>query len=70
VSDVIDAANERVELDLRLALAAHHSRQPPPGPPCTECQDCEAPIEPARLKVLPYASRCASCARDYERGLR
>ena len=27
------------------------------------CQDCGAPIGLARLKVLPFASRCAGCYR-------
>jgi phage/conjugal plasmid C-4 type zinc finger TraR family protein len=67
VSDVVDDANARVELDTRLALEAHQRRQPAAGPMCTECEDCSGEIEPARLKVLPYASRCASCAHDYER---
>jgi len=70
VSDVIDAANERAELDLRLALEAHQRRQPVAGAPCTECEDCGASIEPERLKVLPYTNRCASCAHDYERRAR
>jgi phage/conjugal plasmid C-4 type zinc finger TraR family protein len=70
VSDVIDAANERVELDLRLALEAHQRRQPVAGAPCTTCEDCEGAIEPKRLELLPYTSRCASCAHDFERGLR
>jgi len=70
LSDVVDAANERAELDLQLALQAHHRRQPIADRTCSECRDCGGDIEPARLKVLPFACRCASCAHDHERGAR
>ena len=25
------------------------------------CQDCEEPIAPARLRVVPFATRCVTC---------
>ena len=28
------------------------------------CQDCGRPIEPGRLRAVPYALRCQSCAAD------
>jgi DnaK suppressor protein len=31
------------------------------------CAECGAPIEPKRLKALPSAVRCASCAAAQER---
>ena len=31
------------------------------------CQDCEEPIAPARLEVLPFATRCVSCQANMER---
>ena len=30
------------------------------------CQDCEEPIAPARLKVLPFATRCVTCQAAQE----
>lgn len=27
------------------------------------CESCAAPISPARLEAVPYASRCAACAK-------
>ena len=27
------------------------------------CESCAAPISPARLEAVPYASRCARCAK-------
>lgn len=27
------------------------------------CESCAGPINPARLEAVPYASRCASCAK-------
>lgn len=31
-----------------------------------KCQDCEKPIAPARLKVLPFTTRCVTCQADME----
>jgi DnaK suppressor protein len=31
-----------------------------------KCQDCEEPIAPARLKVMPFTTRCVSCQADME----
>jgi DnaK suppressor protein len=30
------------------------------------CEDCEAPISPARLRALPFARRCVGCQEQYE----
>jgi len=30
------------------------------------CEDCEAPISPARLRALPFARRCVACQEQYE----
>ncbi len=29
------------------------------------CVDCEEPIAPARLKAIPFASRCIACANAH-----
>jgi RNA polymerase-binding transcription factor len=31
-----------------------------------KCQDCEEPIAPARLKVMPFTTRCVTCQADVE----
>jgi RNA polymerase-binding protein DksA len=31
------------------------------------CQDCGERIDPARLEILPEATRCLRCQREYER---
>lgn len=33
------------------------------------CEDCDEPIAPARLRLLPEASRCVRCQAAYERNL-
>lgn len=30
------------------------------------CRECGEPIAPARLKVLPFATRCVSCQAEHE----
>ena len=30
------------------------------------CQDCGEPIAPARLRVLPFTTRCVSCQAEME----
>ncbi|MDF2459709.1 MAG: hypothetical protein K0S79_2125 [Nitrospira sp.] len=30
------------------------------------CEDCEAPISPARLRALPFARRCVGCQEQFE----
>ncbi len=30
------------------------------------CEDCEEPIDPRRLAVIPYANRCAACQAKSE----
>jgi DnaK suppressor protein len=30
------------------------------------CQDCEEPIAPKRLQLMPYATRCAACQAKVE----
>lgn len=46
MTDIIDAANDRAERDLELALAAarHPVRAEPM--PCGQCYNCEASVSP------------------------
>jgi DnaK suppressor protein len=34
-----------------------------------QCESCEGDISTARLKALPWASRCLSCEQEQERSL-
>ena len=73
MSDVIDQAQDREQLDRELALRAHAQRvaasfQPRHDGISSLCIDCDQAIEEERLKVLAgKTSRCAHCARVRER---
>lgn len=73
MADAIDQAQAREQMDRELMLAEHHRRaaahESAAGTPSLDglCIDCDEPIELARLAVLRVTSRCASCARDFER---
>jgi DnaK suppressor protein len=34
------------------------------------CEECEEPISKARLKAMPFATRCVNCQAKAEQGLR
>lgn len=63
--DEIDRSTELAERERAAIVAA---RVHPGGGIASSgiCEDCELPIEPRRLHVLPYTTRCASCARERE----
>ena len=75
MADAIDLANDQAERDREWALAAHQARVAASFAPRDAgvdalCIECEAPIEPERLRVLRQTSRCAACAHDFERRMR
>ena len=76
MSDIIDMAQDIEERERFMALSRMRERIDAsftPRPPGLErlCMDCDDPIEPERFAALAgKTSRCASCARDYERRLR
>ena len=76
MSDAIDRAQDREQLDRELALRAQAQRVAESHAPRAagldaSCIDCGEPIEPERLAVLAgKTSRCASCAHDYEQRTR
>jgi len=37
------------------------------GAPVLDCEDCEHPIPPARLRAMPGATRCVDCQGKYEK---
>lgn len=69
MADDIDRAQEREQLDRDLALRAQQERvaasfQPRDPRVASLCIDCDAPIEPERLRALAMkTSRCAACAQ-------
>ena len=73
MSDVIDQAQDREQVDRDFALRAHQLRVEAsylPRKPGIDalCIDCDQPIEPERLKVLAgKTSRCAHCAHVREK---
>lgn len=76
MSDTIDDAQAREQLDRELAIQAQaqriaESHAPRRADVDALCIDCGDPIEPARLAVLAgKTSRCAQCARDHEHRMR
>jgi RNA polymerase-binding transcription factor DksA len=72
MTDTIDQAQDREQLDRDLALQAHADRVAASFVPRADgidglCIDCDRPIEPERLRVLARkTSRCAHCAQALE----
>lgn len=64
--DEADIANDAIMADLERRLAAH--RAAVNRPPVMDCEDCEEPIEPARVALR--LRLCLECARIRERRAR
>jgi RNA polymerase-binding transcription factor DksA len=68
-SDLVEAeVDEAVEQTVRQRLAdidagLHRLQTDTYG----RCEECGGPIDPARLRALPWARRCLSCQRRAER---
>lgn len=61
MSDIIDAANDRAERDLELAISLARSSMRAEPTPCGACYNCEA-------SVPPGACFCdVDCRDDYSR---
>lgn len=63
VTSDAERAMARFEEEQRLKRIAesHRVRDPSAARNCTE-PNCDLPIEPGRLKALPFTGRCARCA--------
>lgn len=76
MSDSIDDAQAREQLDRELAIQAQTRRIAESHAPRRDgidgvCIDCGEPIEPERLAVLAgKTSRCAQCAHDDEQRMK
>ena len=62
VQDQIDAT-----VDDAVARARRQLRQ---GPGLTHCEECDAPIPPARRKAVPGVRLCVACQSVRDRGER
>jgi DnaK suppressor protein len=76
VGDEIDAAIATEQAELHSQMASFESRELAQIEHALEkiragrygqCESCDKPIAPVRLKALPYATECISCARREER---
>lgn len=74
--DEIDAAIATEQSELRSQMASFESRELAQVESALgklragdygRCETCERPINPLRLKALPYATECIGCARRDER---
>ena len=76
VGDEIDAAIATEQAEMHSQMASFESRELAQIEHALEkiragrygqCETCEKPIAPVRLKALPYATECIACARRDER---
>lgn len=67
--DVIDRAQEYEERARAAALSRFQRRAPEKVDlrRRRECEDCADPIEKARLRAVPEATRCMRCEQAVER---
>lgn len=63
--DDIDQAQIQIEQTTAAAIASIVSRVRS-GPGSTLCQECGEPIPARRRDLLPSATRCVDCQRDFE----
>lgn len=69
MSDNADKTQAREEKMMQAFLRnrpAPNPNQPPQSPTPRECLDCGNWIPPARLVVMPEATRCLSCQEKME----
>ena len=60
--DEADAAQSHTERELAAALTRHRAAQDQ-RPSSGVCASCGEAISPARLRAIPTARQCISCAR-------
>lgn len=68
--DEFDRAQEleQRQRDQAISRARHRKRETPRMHDGVRvCIDCDDPVEPARIALLPDAARCISCQTDHER---
>jgi len=70
MADSADRAQDYLEAAMRFyARRPQPDKQAPlrPSRISGECVDCGEDIDPGRLKIFPYAVRCAECQAVSER---
>jgi phage/conjugal plasmid C-4 type zinc finger TraR family protein len=63
----MDDADRANIVQERAMAQARFAVKPTRGRVLGRCEDCGDDIEPARLKVFPYAVRCLGCQTEWER---
>jgi phage/conjugal plasmid C-4 type zinc finger TraR family protein len=61
-----NAVNEQIEATVKDAVERAR-RQLASGPGCERCEDCEAPIPPARRAAVPGVRLCIACQEVHDR---
>lgn len=57
------------QIDASVADAVKRARSElEQGAGLSDCEDCEAPIPPARRRAVPGARRCVSCQERFDAG--
>lgn len=65
MTDEVDIANDRAELERSLAIA-NITRGLYQGPSATECEECDEAIPEARRLAVPGVRLCVGCAEMAE----
>ena len=63
------AVNDQIDATVKDAVERAR-RQLPTGPGLERCEECDAPIPPARRRAIPGVRLCVACqeAHDQEHG--
>ena len=62
-----NAVNEQIEATVKDAVERAR-RQLAQGAGLSHCEDCDAPIPPARRKAVPGVRRCVACQQAHDAG--
>ena len=63
------AVQDQIDATVKDAIERARS-QLPQGPGRTHCEECDAPIPPARRKALPGVRLCVACQEEIDRELK
>lgn len=61
------AVQDQIDATVKDAIARAR-RNLPSGPSLTHCEECDAPIPPARQKAVPGVRLCVTCQEAADRG--
>ena len=60
-----NAVNEQIDATVKDAVERAR-RQLPSGPGLERCEECDAPIPPARRKAVPGVRLCVACQAAHD----